>query len=247
MKNKKLNGLAYVLVGSLFIGGLTVSAVNNEKTNITKDDAKEIALTDVNVENSKDVKVEFDKEDQQYEIEFKDGNKEVEVEVDLKGNVVEKDVEKVKEQPKQVVKAEATFITKDEAKAIAFKNANVKESEVTRLKVKLDKEDKEYEVEFYVGTTEYDYEINAVTGKIIKVEKDIEKVKEQSNKTVITKDKALKIALEKANVKVNEVRDLEVELDDGKYEICFEVKNVEYEVKVSLTGKILKFEKENDD
>lgn len=197
-----MNKLAYVLVGSLLAGSLSVNVANSE---ITKDDVKDVALNQI--------------------------NEEVKNEVDLntKGNIVE------------IEKSKDTFIKKQKAKEIAFKHAGVQINEVTRLKIKLDKEDKEYEVEFYVGTTEYDYEINAVTGKIINVEKDVEKVKEQ--KTVITKDKALMIALEKAGVKVNETRDLEVEYDDGKYEISFEVKNVEYEVEVSLSGKVLKFEK----
>ena len=37
------------------------------------------------------------------------------------------------------------------------------------MQVKLDRDDGQlvYDVEFYAGNTEYDYEINATTGKII--------------------------------------------------------------------------------
>jgi uncharacterized membrane protein YkoI len=115
------------------------------------------------------------------------------------------------------------------------------------------KEDNEYEVDFYVGTTEYDYDIDAVTGKINNVEKEVDETKdtvkkETTDKTTITKEKAKEIAFKRANVKASEVRELEIELEDGKYEISFEIGNVEYEVEIQAeSGKVLAFEKEIDD
>ncbi len=65
-------------------------------------------------------------------------------------------------------------IGREEAKKIALKHAGLKESEVSRLKVERDRDDGivKYDVEFEMGRMEYDYEINAETGKILKVEKD---------------------------------------------------------------------------
>ena len=65
-------------------------------------------------------------------------------------------------------------ISKDEAIAIALKDAGFTEKDVTGLRAELDRDDDIplYEVDFYKDGTEYDYEINAATGKIIKAERD---------------------------------------------------------------------------
>ena len=62
----------------------------------------------------------------------------------------------------------------EEAKAIALKHAGLTESQVSRLKAEKDRDDGvvKYEVEFEKDRVEYDYEINAETGKILKAEKD---------------------------------------------------------------------------
>ncbi len=67
-------------------------------------------------------------------------------------------------------------ITENDAKAAAFKDAGVNESDVTGVRVDLDRDDGilKYEVDFYVGGTEYDYEINAETGEIISSDKDMD-------------------------------------------------------------------------
>ena len=66
------------------------------------------------------------------------------------------------------------YISKADAKAIAFKHAGVKEADAKRVKVTFDFDDgvAEYEVEFHADKFDYDYEIDAVSGKILKVEKD---------------------------------------------------------------------------
>lgn len=66
----------------------------------------------------------------------------------------------------------AAAITADEAKAAALAHAGVQESQTSKMKVKLDHEDDRsvYEVEFRVGNTEYDYEIDAATGAVLKHE-----------------------------------------------------------------------------
>lgn len=65
-------------------------------------------------------------------------------------------------------------ITKDEAKKTAFGDAGVKESEVSALKVELDRDGNtlKYEVDFYHAGTEYEYDIDASTGKIISKDTD---------------------------------------------------------------------------
>ena len=65
-------------------------------------------------------------------------------------------------------------ISKNEAKDIALKHANLKEDEVTSLYSELETENniRKYDVEFKKGNMEYDYEINAETGEIISFDHD---------------------------------------------------------------------------
>ncbi len=65
-------------------------------------------------------------------------------------------------------------ITADQAKKTALDHAGLKESEVTDIDIDLDRDDEilKYEVDFRHGKTEYDYDINAETGKIISADKD---------------------------------------------------------------------------
>lgn len=70
--------------------------------------------------------------------------------------------------------SENSYIGKEKAKEIAYKNAQVASANVTRANVELDYDDGKlvYEVEFNVGNKEYDYEIDAETGAILEVDRD---------------------------------------------------------------------------
>lgn len=97
----------------------------------------------------------------------------------------------------------ADYITEAEAKSIALKDAGVKESAAVFLTVRLDWDDgrPEYEVEFYSGQTEYDYEIHAVTGAILSSDRDLENFEiptvSVSSDDMISAEKAKSIALER--------------------------------------------------
>ena len=60
-------------------------------------------------------------------------------------------------------------ITKDQAYEAALKHANTTKSAAKLKKNKLEYDDglKKYEVEFCVGTTEYEYDIDANTGAVL--------------------------------------------------------------------------------
>ncbi len=75
------------------------------------------------------------------------------------------------------------YIGEEKAKEIALEHAGVAASAARQLQAKLDYEDgvMVYEVEFYAGNNEYDYEINAKTGAIIKSDKDYDDDAVQSN------------------------------------------------------------------
>lgn len=78
--------------------------------------------------------------------------------------------------PTRPASADANLITKEEAIAIALKDAGFTEDQVTRLRTEFDYDDgrPEYEVDFHQGGFEYDYEINAETGTILSRDKDRE-------------------------------------------------------------------------
>jgi uncharacterized membrane protein YkoI len=67
------------------------------------------------------------------------------------------------------------YISVDRAKQIALQDAGLKEEEVKFKTAKFEDDDdgEEYEIEFYCGDLEYEYEIDAVTGRII--ESDVER------------------------------------------------------------------------
>ena len=74
----------------------------------------------------------------------------------------------------------SNVITEEEAKAIAFAHAQVDEVETKLLNIRLGTDDfqRYYDVEFYVGNAEYQYEINAETGRIDDF--DVEGLREQT-------------------------------------------------------------------
>jgi hypothetical protein len=70
--------------------------------------------------------------------------------------------------------AASSRITKDEAIAIALKDAGLTRDQVAGLRAEFDYDDgrPEYDVDFRQGNYEYDYEIHAESGKILSRDKD---------------------------------------------------------------------------
>ena len=155
-------------------------------------------------------------------------------------------------------------ITQQEAFAVALTHAGVEESKVTSKQIEKDYENgKEvYDIEFYAGDKEYDYEIGVVDGSIVKA--DFETANNNSNKAntknetsdkdskgssnEITKDEAKKIALDK----VPGARNIQIEKDreNGKvvYEGEIHYNNMEYDFEIdAATGKILSWEEDKED
>lgn len=186
-------------------------------------------------------------------------------------------VNKTKKVEKKGAVSEKSYIGKTKAKKIALKNAGVKASDILGYKIEFDYDDGYivYEIEFSTYEHEYDYEVDAKNGKIIKKHKETnddyaevhpgrepneKPVKEEpkpdkkpeNNTGTITEAKAKSIALNHAGVKESQVRgfQIEKERDDGKweYQIEFRVGNVEYEYEIeAASGKILDYDIERDD
>lgn len=142
--------------------------------------AKKIALEDAGYSASqvKFFKAKLDRDDGCYDIEFYvRGNVIVEhdYEVDAKtGKILSHDTDIEGYYPSQ---STGEKIGKAKAKTIALNHAGLAASKVTFKKAKLDKEDGRwvYEVEFRLRNNrriEYDYEIDAYTGKILSWDRD---------------------------------------------------------------------------
>lgn len=137
------------------------------------------------------------------------------------------------------------------AKSAALKHAGVSESQATDVKVKQDWDDGrlEYEVEFWVGSTEYDYTIDAVDGSVVAY--DTEKHASASS-TDIGAEAAESAALGHAGLSESQVAGLrsERDYDDGRleYEVEFRSGGMEYEYTIDgASGAILEYEKDWDD
>ena len=74
----------------------------------------------------------------------------------------------------QVATDNTEFIGEEKAEQIALEKAGLTADDVTFINIDLDRDDGvwQYELEFRQGTTEYEAEINAIDGKILKWEVD---------------------------------------------------------------------------
>lgn len=148
------------------------------------------------------------------------------------------------------------YIGKDKALEIALAKAGLKKSQISGYDVEFECDDGiiTYDVEFYSGSVEYEFEIDATTGSILEYETDgdgyeseYSESSRESGSKYIGRSKAKEMALAKAGLAASQIHDYEIELDDGEYEIDFKYQNMEYEVDIDAkTGKILKFDKEYD-
>lgn len=161
-------------------------------------------------------------------------------------------------------------ITEADAKQIALSHADVSESDAAYMKVKLERDHgrDEYDVEFYAGNTEYDYEIDAVTGEILSFDYDAESYtppagqnqtgsgaeagsQNQGKASYITPDQAKTAAFTHANVSEGDAAKLKVEFDQdhgrAEYDVEFDVGNTEYEYEIdAVTGEVISYETDHD-
>lgn len=149
-------------------------------------------------------------------------------------------------------------ISADKAKKIALGDAKLAEKDVTFVKVELEFEDNRlvYDVEFYSGNVEYDYDIDAVSGAIVSADKDIENYvipaqpSTEAKATEISVEKAKQIALSHAGVSSARFTKAKIDYENGVkvYEIEFKVGNMEYEYDINvLNGAIVSSSAEIDD
>ena len=106
--------------------------------------------------------------------------REIEQKIDSIEDSVEKKMDKAEDRIEDAIKpgnnstSEKSEISSEEAQKIALEHAGFTADEVSGLHAEYEFDDRihQYDVRFYVGRTEYDYEINAETGEILSFEMD---------------------------------------------------------------------------
>ena len=232
-------------------------------TDIGTEKAKSIALEAAGVTASQvqNLRVERDYDDGQleYEIEFYVGSTEYDYVISgVDGTILEQDVEQEggSHTTRPTQPSTGSDIGAEKAKSIALSHAGFTASQVQRLKVEKDYDDGrlEYEVEFYAGTTEYDYTISGTDGTILKQDKEEHggsQTTQPSAGSDIGAEKAKSIALSHAGFTASQVQNLQVEKDndDGRleYQVEFRVNGTEYEYTISAAdGTILEKDIDKD-
>ena len=263
--------------------GINSSGEASSKAYMAAEEAEEIALAHAGADRESvkfDGPSELDFEDgvMCYEVEFTYEGYEYDYEIDaITGKVLKHEKQKLEkdddDDEKIPANTEDKAIGVSKAKAIALRDSGVGEDEALFEKAVLEKEDGKiiYEIEFISDGIEYEYEIDAFSGKILKKDKekedkpsgtvksdkddddddDDDDVKEpEKSESYIGASKAKSIALSNAGIKAKDAKELKCTLDkeDGIYEVEFKYNGYEYEYDIdAVTGKILMTEKEKDD
>lgn len=280
-----------ILVAVIFFATVQAGANINENKTIGMDKGVNIALDDAGIKlaDAEDLTSHYDTEDGNavYEVSFTAGGYDYDYVIKASnGKILEADREAAKnaaptgsdkkdsdKSASSTNSSASSAITASNAKSIALKHAGISESKATFVKAEKDYEDGVlvYEVEFYSGNTEYNYEIDANTGAVRSFDKDIENYSIPSNtnsssstsqpsSNYIGVDKAKTIALKDAGLSASSVTFTKAKLDrdDGLrvYEIEFFTSSKEYEYEINAaTGKIIDkdidvnddFEEDDDD
>lgn len=249
------------------------SGAASDKAYISQEEAqsKAYAHAGVTAEEIVRSKVEFDSDDgiMAYEVKFETAAVTYEYEIDARtGQVLEyeskeKGTGAVATTPQE--QSSGNYIGQEDARNRAYAHAGIAAEDVLKVEVELD--DKNgvmiYEVEFETGTVEFEYEIDALTGEILRhsaqdghhhnddEEENGHHAGGAGQESYIGESAALEAALRHAGVEVSSITEKSVELDteDGKlvYEVEFEVGQMEYHYIVDpTTGSILYSHSEHD-
>lgn len=245
------------------------ASITVAKNELTLDAAIDAALADAGVERENAVfsKAKLDPDDTpHYDIEFSvtvDGMaEEFDYEILVSDGKILKHEREVKSGVTSATETKAEpsstatggYISVDDAKAAALAHAKLSADNVKFVKAKFDGNDVKphYDIEFISGGSEYDYEIEAVDGKVMEYE--VERAGASSaadGGDFIGSAKAERIALDNAGLAKSEVRKLKTELDsDGTiahYDVEFVSGGFEYEYEINAkTGAIIASEKDRD-
>ena len=143
--------------------------------------------------------------------------------------------------------------------AAAFGKASTAKMAYSEVDSELDEFPAHYEVELHTAWGEFEYLVDAYTGKVLSGQKDLPATAPVGDETAkpiaptgdIGHAKAKSIALHHAGVSENKSYDMEIELDDEDgtlvYEVEFKSGGMEYSYEINAaTGAVLKHEAELD-
>ena len=141
---------------------------------------------------------------------------------------------------------------KEAALQTALKDAGVNEADASRIRVTADRDDGMlvYEVRFDAAEVEYDYEIDAQSGRIIST--DVERWNDDRNRTAnanvaVSRDKAVKTALAKVSGAAERDIRIELDYDDGRYKYEGDIiyNGIEYDFEIDAdNGSIIEWSEE---
>ena len=173
----------------------------SDKAYIGEAEAKAAAVAHAGVKEAEitryEVEMDYERGTMVYEIEFHHNGREYDYDIDaVTGEVLWSESERdddyrsakqpqnsQNQQPQEQqnsqqqskpVPAEDGYIGKEAAKAAALAHAGLSEAQVSRMKCELDREDGRvvYEIEFKCDGMEYEYEIDASSGSVLKYDKE---------------------------------------------------------------------------
>ncbi len=248
--------------------GSTGETVVVDKTDLTEqgliglEKAKELVLAQLGLSEADFTNKEYELDDGIYELEFTVDGTEYEYKVhSITGKILKAEAAPDDDRPLPPVlppvtapptTAPVTTMTVEEAKAIVFAYLGIPAEQVSRLEV--DFERGKFELEFVFDGMEYDIDVDTTTGAITKLHKEKDDDRpipptptEPAAPAALTPEEIKTLIFAHLGITEDQVRQLEVEMDDGKFEVDFKVGNLEYEFEVDITGKILKIDKEIDD
>lgn len=225
---------------------------------ITLDNAIDIAVSDAKISRSQanftETKKDKDGSVLHYDIEFIANSKEYDYEIALSdGKILKRDAEEIVSSSQKTEPSKKGYIGVDAAKSAALKKVGLSSSQVKFKEAKLDSDGDtaHYDIEFTYGKNEYEFEINAVMGDVIKYEKENTSFTSQSSASTksITLSQAKAVALKRASLLASQVKfkKAAAEYDDGilYYDIEFTSGNYEYDFEIrAKDGKITDFDKE---
>ena len=233
--NKKFFGISAV------IATLSFSTILVAASTISLEKAKAIALKKVPGGKVTHIELDYERNKPVYDIDLVRDKYEYDLKLDAKtgsGISIKKEL-----RDDYVAPSTSNFISIEKAKSIALK----KVPGATIHKIELDSEAGKgiYEIELYLNQYEYDLKLDAKTGSGISIKKELrdgysasKPQNSPSTSTFITKEQAKAAALKK--VPGATVRKVELDREDGVYELELRKGNVEYDVEVNArTGQVL--------
>ncbi|MCD7955057.1 MAG: PepSY domain-containing protein [Lachnospiraceae bacterium] len=150
------------------------------------------------------------------------------------------------------------YLTEEEAEAFVFEYSDKTREEAQYIQIGMDYNTGvvTYEVEFYIGSCKYEYEINAATGELLEWEVEwkndmllaieLEELEKSQNITGIGEERALEIALEHAGVDATAIvfSSTVAAYENGQefYDVEFYTEDHEYDYKIDVvSGEILEY------